>query len=130
MRELLEELDVVVVIPFLPGFVMGLLAAFQQAVLLRREVNLKLEQGVHNFVDVLVDPDQVVLNEVTLSELNPLFAFLLLALKLVNVVDIVVLLLALFGLTDGQLGPGLDKSAFCENALVELISELVEQLGL
>ena len=103
LRELLEELNVVVVLLLVLRFVVGLLVDVKQAVLLRREIYLKLKQSVHNFVDILVYTDQVVLDEVSLTKLNPLFSLLFLSLHLVDVVNIMVLFLTLFGLAHGQL---------------------------
>jgi len=49
-----------------------------------------LEKGIHDFVDVLINAYQIVLYQMALSKLNPFFALILLALKLVDKVDVMV----------------------------------------
>ena len=92
-----------VVVIFLDLLLVVLLAsALKQAVLFGREVDLELEKGIDDFVDVLVNADQVVLYEVSLAEFDPLFAFLLFALKLIDIIDIMILLVAFFRLASRQ----------------------------
>jgi len=54
-----------------------------------------LEESIDNLVDVLVDANQVIVNEVPLAQLDPLFALLFLALQLIDIVDVVILARAL-----------------------------------
>ena len=79
LSELLEKHNVVIFI-----IVFGSLAV------LWGRIYLKLEQWVNDFVDVLVDADQVVLNEVALPDLDPLFLLLLFAQLVVDQEDIYV----------------------------------------
>lgn len=91
LSELLQELNVIIVCLLSTAPLSCRIGDFVQKVLiLRGKVNVELKQSLDNLIDILVDSDQVVFNEVSLTEFDPLFSLLFLTLKLIDVVDVMV----------------------------------------
>lgn len=95
LGKLFQELYMVIVI-FMR--LQLLLSCLTCAIVVWRKIYFKLEECIHYFIDVLVNTDEIILNQVSLTKLNPFFALFLLTLELIDVVNIVILLLALFRL--------------------------------
>ena len=69
-------------------------------IFLHGQVDVKLEQCIHYLIDILIDSDQIIVNQVPLSQLDPLLALFFLTLQLVYVEYVMlVLLLSTVGLS-------------------------------
>ena len=56
-----------------------------------RKINVELQESVNYLVHVLIDSDEVVVNEVSLPQLDPLLPLLFLGLQLIDIVHIMIL---------------------------------------
>ena len=94
LGQLSQELDVIIVCLFTAPTLTSGLSQFSFPIFVWGEVYIKLEKGFNNFIDILINSDQVILNEVSLAEFDPLLSFFFFTLELVDVIDIMVRLAA------------------------------------
>ena len=91
LGKLLQELNVIIVRLLSTAPLSSRVSDFVQKIFVfRGKINVELKQSLDNLIDILIDSDQVVFNEVPLTELDPLFSLLFLTLQLVDVVDVMV----------------------------------------
>ena len=65
LGQLPEELDVIVALCLL--LVKRTLRLSELIIFFHRQIDVKLEQRIYNFIHVLVDTDQIIVNQVPLS---------------------------------------------------------------
>lgn len=74
LSQLFQELDMIIFrILFAP-----------LTVIRRRHVNLELQQWINNFINVLINPNKIIFNQMSLSDFNPFFPLFFFAKLRVN----------------------------------------------